>query len=329
MVQRVLVTGGGGFIGSHLVDHQLALGRQVTVIDTCLDRLGPRQGVAGLNLVEGDIRNTDLLESLVPGTDVVFHLASAHLEVTRGDDFFQQINVTAARNLALIAAREGVQRFVHCSSVGVYGPLAQVPADEDTPCQPDIAYEVTKLEGERAVLAVAREEKLPTVVLRPAWVYGPGCPRTLKVFRALRKKRFFMVGKGRNLRHPVFIDDMLQAFELAATRGGIDGQVFIIAADEYVTLEKLIRAILQVEDSDFKPVSVPLAAMIPVCYLVESLAKVLRREPPFSSRSLKFFTENSAFSIEKAVQQLGYTPRVDLMTGLEKTRNVIYASSPA
>jgi nucleoside-diphosphate-sugar epimerase len=329
MVQRVLVTGGGGFIGSHLVDHQLALGRQVTVIDTCLDRLGPRQGVAGLNLVEGDIRNTDLLESLVPGTDVVFHLASAHLEVTRGDDFFQQINVTAARNLALIAAREGVQRFVHCSSVGVYGPLAQVPADEDTPCQPDIAYEVTKLEGERAVLAVAREEKLPTVVLRPAWVYGPGCPRTLKLFRALRKKRFFMVGKGRNLRHPVFIDDMLQAFELAATRGGIDGQVFIIAADEYVTLEKLIRAILQVEDSDFKPVSVPLAAMIPVCYLVESLAKVLRREPPFSSRSLKFFTENSAFSIEKAVQQLGYTPWVDLMTGLEKTRNVIYASSPA
>ena len=329
MVQRVLVTGGGGFIGSHLVDHQLALGRQVTVIDTCLDRLGPRQGVAGLNLVEGDIRDTGLLESLIPGTDVVFHLASAHLEVTRGDDFFQQINVTAARNLALIAAREGVQRFVHCSSVGVYGPLAQVPADEDTPCQPDIAYEVTKLEGERAVLAVAREEKLPTVVLRPAWVYGPGCPRTLKLFRALRKKRFFMVGKGRNLRHPVFIDDMLQAFELAATRGGIDGQVFIIAADEYVTLEKLIRAILQVEDSDFKPVSVPLAVMIPVCYLVESMAKVLRREPPFSSRSLKFFTENSAFRIEKAMQQLGYTPRVDLITGLEKTRNVIYSSSPA
>jgi nucleoside-diphosphate-sugar epimerase len=324
--ERVLITGGGGFIGSHLVEHQLGLGREVTVIDTSLERLKSRQDVAGLRLVEGDIRDTTLLEKIVPGSDVVFHLASAHLEVALDDSYFQETNVDAARNLALISAREGVQRFVHCSSVGVYGPLDTVPADERTPCRPEIAYEVTKLAGERAVLGIAADKNLPTVVLRPAWVYGPGCPRTEKLFRALRKKRFLMVGKGQNLRHPVYIDDMLQAFELAATQNGVEGHVFIIASDEYITLAQLVSAILQVEHSSYRPVRVPLSFMWPVCFLVESVAKLLGREPPFSRRSLKFFTEDSAFSIDRAKDKLNYTPVVDLMTGLEKTRNSMFSS---
>jgi len=328
MVGKVLVTGGGGFIGSHLVVQQLALGRQVSVIDTRLERLASLGHVEGLERFEGDIRDTALLEKVVPGTDVVFHLASAHLEVTRDDDYFKSINVTATRNLAQLAGSTGVGRFVHCSSVGVYGPLVKVPADEDTPCRPDIAYEVSKLQGEREVLAVAADSGLPTVVLRPAWVYGPGCPRTGKLFRALRKRRFVLVGRGQNLRHPVYIEDMLQAFELAATRKDIEGQVFIIASAEYVTLEKLVNAILAIEHSDYRPLRVPLPLMWPVCLAVESLAKLLGREPPFSRRSLKFFTEDSAFSIARAVDKLGYSPGVDLPDGLEKTRNALSGSAP-
>lgn len=327
-IRHVLITGAGGFIGSHLVGQQLGLGREVTAIDTRLERLKSRRDEPGLRMVEGDIRDTALLEKVMPGIDVVFHLASAHLEVTLDDNHFQEVNVGATRNLAVIAARARVQRFVHCSSVGVYGPLVKVPADEDTPCHPDIAYEVTKLEGERAVLDVAADKNLPTVVLRPAWVYGPGCPRTAKLFRALRKKRFLMVGKGNNLRHPVYIDDMLQAFELAASRDGIEGQVFVVASDEYVALDQLLSTILLVEHSDYHPVRVPLAVMWPVCYVVETLARLLGREPPFSRRSLKFFTEDSAFNIARAKERLGYTPRVDLMTGLEKTRSAMLASLP-
>ncbi|HYQ70555.1 MAG TPA: NAD-dependent epimerase/dehydratase family protein [Gammaproteobacteria bacterium] len=324
MVERVLVTGGGGFIGSHLAVQQLELGREVSVIDTSLARLASLGDVKGLRRFEGDIRDSALLERALPGTDVVFHLASAHLEVTQDADYFQSINVAATRDLARIAGSAGVRRFVHCSSVGVYGPLLRVPADEDTPCRPDIAYEVSKLQGEREVLAVAADNGLSTVVLRPAWVYGPGCPRTEKLFRALRKRRFVMVGKGRNLRHPVYISDMLQAFELAASREGIEGQVFIIASAEYVTLEKLVAAILEVEHSGYRPLRVPLPVMWPVCFAMESLAKLLGREPPFSRRSLKFFTEDSAFSIARAVDKLGYSPGVDLPAGLEMTRTALF-----
>jgi nucleoside-diphosphate-sugar epimerase len=324
-IEHVLITGGGGFIGSHLVAQQLGLGRRVTVIDTHLQRLESWRTSANLRLIKDDIRNSALLERILPGVDIMFHLASAHLQVTLEARHFREINVDATRNLALISAREHVQRFVHCSSVGVYGPLAEVPADEETACSPDIIYEVSKLEGETAVLSVAAEEGLSAVILRPAWVYGPGCPRTEKLFRALRRKRFIMVGEGRNLRHPVYIDDMLKAFELAATRENIEGMVFIIASAEYVSLQNLVDAVLQVENCRYRPLRVPLALMRPVCFGVEMAAKLLGREPPFSRRSLKFFTEDSAFSIARAKSQLGFTPDVDLMTGLEKTHNAMCA----
>lgn len=326
---RVLITGGGGFIGGHLVDHQLAMGREVTVLDTHIpERLKSGKRAPRLRLVEGDIRNTELLNRTVPGTHLVYHLASAHLEVSRDESHYREVNVQGARKLASVAAREGVRRFVHCSSVGVYGPLTRVPADEDSPCRPEIAYEATKLEGEKAVLAVANDQGLPTVVLRPSWVYGPGCPRTRKLFQAIEARRFFLVGKGQNLRHPLFIDDLLQAFELAATREGVEGQVFVIASSTPVTLMELIYAVQQVTNVHFRPRSVSPRLMWPVCRAAELYARVSGKEPPISTRSLKFFLENSGFSIDKARRLLGYDPRVELAAGLMATWQALH-STPA
>jgi dihydroflavonol-4-reductase len=95
-----------------------------------------------------------------------------------------------------------VRRFVHCSTVGVYGPLESLPADETTPPMPDIAYERSKLEGEAAIRSVAEEAGLEAVILRPTWVYGPLCPRTQKLIRTVARKRFFFRGDGSNRRHP-------------------------------------------------------------------------------------------------------------------------------
>jgi nucleoside-diphosphate-sugar epimerase len=138
-----------------------------------------------------------------------------------------------------------------------------------------------------------------------------------------------MVGKGHNLRHPVYVDDLVHAFELAATREGIEGEVFVIASAEFVTLEKLISCVQQVEKIHFRPIKVPPVIMRPACHAMEILAKLSGREPPFSRRSLKFFIEDSAFDIGKARRQLGYRPRFDLIAGLEKTWNSIHGRNPA
>ncbi len=316
----VLITGAGGFIGSHLVDDQLARGKQVIALDLNLYRLRHTATMALCHQVVGDVQDATLLKDVLNGVDTVFHLASAHLEVSKSDAYFHEVNVTAVQTLLRLAYRQGIRRLVHCSSVGVYGPLATLPADETTACHPDTVYEETKLRGEKVVRQFVEETGFSAVVLRPAWVYGPRCPRTLKLFRTIQKKRFVMVGKGDNYRHPIYISDMLQAFNLAAQRPGIDGETFLIASAEPVQLSVLIAHIMAVQQVHFRPLAMPLALMTPVCGIVEQGCKWIGKEPPFSTRSLKFFTESSAFDIAKARRELGFAPQIALADGLEKTR---------
>ena len=115
------------------------------------------------------------------GVEVVHHLAAAHLGASVTDAEFERVNVGAVRSLVGTAIDAGVQRFVHCSSVGVFGRIDNPPADEDSPCHPDIAYERSKLAGEQAVIE-AVTTGFPAVIIRPVWVYGPGDARTEKLF---------------------------------------------------------------------------------------------------------------------------------------------------
>lgn len=317
--KTVLVTGAGGFIGSHLVDDQLAKGRAVVALDVNLDRLSHVATNSRCKLVSGDVRDSSLIQQVVAGVDVVFHLASAHLEVNKPAFYFEEINVAAVRRLLEVLKAHEVKRFVHCSSVGVYGPLAELPADEATACHPDIPYEETKLAGEDVVRSFARNNDLSFVILRPAWVYGPRCPRTLKLFRSIKKKRFFLVGSGRNLRHPIYITDMLEAFELAATKTSVNSETFVIASEEPVELRSLAEQIAKVERVTLPRLRIPLPLMKVTCAAIEGVFKLAGREPPMSRRSLKFFTESSAFNITKAKRSLGYDPKVRLNEGLSKT----------
>ena len=201
--------------------------------------------------------------------------------------------------------------------MGVFGSLKSLPANESTECAPTIAYEKTKLAGEKALRDAVVD--LDYVIVRPAWVYGSRCMRTLKLLQAIKRKKFIKVGFKKNYRHPVYITDMLAAFELAATTPEASGQTIIIGASEALQLDQLIDEVAQAVGTDFRPVTVPLVIMAPACFMVEKLWGALGKEPPFSTRSLKFFTESSAFDISKARSVLGYEPKVDVPEGMGLT----------
>jgi nucleoside-diphosphate-sugar epimerase len=313
---RVLITGGGGFIGSHLVDSQLAQGHQVRTIDLHAERLAHTLSHPLLEVVVGDITDNSLLARLVHGVEVVYHLASAHLDISLSDEHYRRVNVEATLALLQRAHAAGVERVVHCSSSGVLGEIKHLPADETTPCAPTNVYERTKLEGERAALRFSQESGLPVMVIRPAWVYGPRCPRTQRLFRTIKKGHFVMIGRGQTLRHPLYISDAVKGLELAA-QTDVSGEVYFIAGEKAVSIATLVQRIARLQGVRVPPLYLPTPIGKAAGYAVQLSFRPLKRPPPFSRRSVDFFLKDNAYDISKARRELGFVPDVDLESGLQ------------
>ena len=280
--ERILVTGAGGFIGYNLANDLIQSGFEVTGIDLHFPENPGARREARFKKVAGDFRDSQRLESALEGADAVIHLASAHLDTGLAEEEYWDVNVRSLPALLEQARAGGVQRFVHISSVGVYGRLADCPANEETSCHPQSIYGRTKLEGERKVLEYHRQTGFPVVVLRPAWVYGPGCPRTMKLFRTLKKRRFVMIGSGGNLRHPVFIGDFIAACKLTLDSANAVGEVTIIAGPKALTTSELIDGFCRALDLPRPNVHLPYAIGRCLAAGAEAVFGLLHKAPPIS-----------------------------------------------
>ena len=308
------------------MDSQLEHGHHVRAVDLHLDLLRHHAAHPRLQVIRGDITEKASVQKLVDGIDVVYHLASAHLDVSLSDEHYHRVNVGATLSLLEAARQAGVRRFVHCSSVGVIGDVENPPADETTECHPVNIYERTKLEGERAALDFARRTGFSVVVVRPAWVYGPRCPRTTKLFRTISKGRFPIFGGGKNMRHPVYISDAIRGLELCAETPNIDGEVFIIAGEVPVESRELVNVISQELNVRMQKIHLPIFVGQGAGLALELASKLIGRQPQFSRRSMDFFLKDNAYTIAKAQSKLNYCPQVDLLTGIKKTIKSINTS---
>ncbi len=314
----VLVTGAAGFIGSHLTKRLTSLGLNVRAIDVQANP--PAMRGAGIDYHQVDLRETARLEELLDSVRTVYHLASVHLEVHAGEAEFEAVNVKAVADLVGACARRGVRRLVHTSSVGIFGHVATPPAGEDSPKSPQSPYERTKLAGEETALREAAAAGLPIIVLRPAWVYGPGCPRTAKLARALRKKQFFFVGKGLNLRHPVYIDDMIEAYLVAAEAPeSALGRTYIIAGPRSLSLREMVDTFARVLEAPSPRLALPRGLAYLLGMAAETVFSPLGVEPPFSRRSLAFFANDNAFDTSAAARDLGFRAGTEFEAGLRLT----------
>jgi nucleoside-diphosphate-sugar epimerase len=313
-----VVTGAAGFIGQHLCRGLLAAGWTVRAID-----LDARPGIPehpALQFQAMDIRDESSLEETLGGADTVFHLASAHLQLNAPSGWYESINVDAVGFLVAACARTGIRRLVHTSSVGVYGDVRNPPADEDSAKNPVSEYERTKLMGESAAFDGAKLHGVELIVLRPGWVYGSGCARTAKLLRTIQRGRFLYVGGGANLRHPIHIDDAIDAFLRAADApASACGRPFLIVGPRAVSVRELVEECADVLGVSRPSLSMPRALMLLLTGTVELAFKMLRREPPISRRSLAFFENNNSFDGQAAAKQLGFRPRFDLNDGLRRT----------
>jgi nucleoside-diphosphate-sugar epimerase len=318
--ETCVVTGAGGFIGYQLANALAADGRRVIGVDLHFPEVSNAAGPRRFVPMVADIRDTTAMSQAMAGARTVFHLASAHLNVGLPDSVYWDVNVHSLQPLLRLAQEAGVRRFVHTSSTGVYGDLGRTRADESTPPRPQSVYGATKLAGEHEVLTFGRERGLEVVVLRPAWVYGPGCARTERLCRALRARRFPLIGKGDNLRHPIYVDDMIHAYRLAAVAPHAAGQVLIVAGAQAVTTRELIQTICHAFELPLPSVRIPYAVGAALAIAIGRAFHLFGGDPPVSRRTLEFFNTNNSFDTARAHELLGFAPRFSLLQGLSATR---------
>lgn len=321
--KKLLVTGAAGFIGGALLKRLAEY--ECDVVGTVLEQAEAEQLQAnGYRAKVLDLASDEPWEPLLEGVDFVFHIAAMFSETEHGEAMYRKVNVDGTVKLAQTAARCGVQRFVHCSTVGVHGDVKEIPCKETSPFNPMDEYHRTKLEGELAVMEYASGLPSGGMVVtsnRPAMVYGPGDLRLLKLFRAVASGRFRMIGSGEVLAHLGYIDDQVDSFLLCAVRPreAVHLESFNIASGRYITLNELVSSIASAARVRIPKTRIPVAPVWLAGLLCEAVCRPFRIRPPIFRRRVGFFTHNRAFDLSKAKRRLGYVSKVGHEKGIRST----------
>ena len=314
----ILVTGAGGFTGLALTRALAARGHPVRALVRKLGQV-PELERAGAEVVQGDIRDPLIIQRAVEGRALVFHLAAVFRRAGVPDSLYREVHVDATRHLIEAAAAAGVRRFVHCSTVGVHGDVADGPADEDAPMAPGDIYQRTKLEGEAAARDTAARTGLALTVVRPGPIYGPADRRLLKLIGGVARRRFFLLGSGKPHFQMVYVDDLVEGLRLAAETPEAAGRTYILTGEEAPTLRELVQEIAAIARVPAPRVRLPVWPFWLAGALCEVVCVPLGVEPPIYRRRVKFFTNNRWFDISRARAELGFTPRMPLREGIRRT----------
>jgi UDP-glucose 4-epimerase len=307
---RALVTGGGGFIGCHLVSRLLREGHEVRVLDNFAT--GRRENLTGLEgeieVVEGDIQSYERAHTAIRGCELVFHEAALPSVPRSVQDPLTSnaANVIGTLNVLLAARDSEVRRVVFASSSSIYGANRQLPKREDQPTLPISPYAVAKLAGEGYCRAFSEVYGLETVSLRYFNVFGPKQdPRSEyaavvpKFITALLAGRPPTVhGDGEQTRDFTYVDNVVEANLLAADAEGIAGRTYNVATGRRVSLNELVERLKALTGSELEATHSPPRAGD----VRDSLADVTRAE-----------------------RELGYRPEVDFEEGLKRTLDFLRA----
>jgi len=256
--KRIIVTGGAGFIGSHVVDLLLSNDNEVVIIDDF--STGKSENIKdhlskNLFAVErADVRDLDMMIDLTQGADLVFHLAVACLRKSLNDPFFvHEANTTATLNLCQASLLNNVERFIYVSSSEAYGSALYVPMDENHPLNPTTLYGASKAAGELYTLAYWRTHGLPTIVVRPFNTYGPREPSEgLRaevipkfVYRAMAGLQPVIFGTGNQTRDFTWVEDTARGILMAAECDEMVGEIVNISAGHEISIQRICQLVLE------------------------------------------------------------------------------------
>jgi len=320
-MDKVLVTGGNGFIGSFVVEELVKTKRPIRCLvqkGSPLDFIQKYIDEKKVEIVYGDVTKKNDLEKAISGIQVVYHFVAlaGKQNVTREQHF--AVNYQGTVNLLELAVKHKIKKFIYCSSVGVMGNIKNPPANEKSPYSPTNDYEETKMEAEKETIRYTKEFGLDTVIIRPAIVYGPrNISNMSRMFQAVQKGKFFVIGSGKNLWHMTYIEDLAKGFIQAERNSKKPGEIYILAGEKPVSMNEMTSTaakLLGVKPP--KRLALPLATTAALGFGL--LKKITGMKVPIEMSGVKFLTNHRYYDITKAKEELGYSPKTSLREGLEK-----------
>ena len=318
---EVLITGGNGLLGRHVVTSLLGRGDQVRVLalkeeDTTWleDR--------GVVVHRGDVRVPASVSPAIAGSDAVLHLAGM-MGLWRPLRDYRDVNVTGTENVCRAALRAGVTRFVHVSSWTVYGMNIGAPCDEHFPLKPfPEPYALTKSEGDQLVQRLITAEGLPASIVRPGTFFGKGDRLHFgRIADRLRNRKAVIVGHGDNALPFVYVADVVKGLLLALDHPEAVGEAFNITNDAPMTQREFLDAVASEIGAPPARVHVPYVPLYAAGYAAERFSAIAHgsRQPPVTRLGVKLFGTDNRHSIHKARNALGYEPDVSIREGIRLT----------
>jgi nucleoside-diphosphate-sugar epimerase len=323
--KTVAITGVGGFIGLRLAERCLQRGMKVRGLEVSA-LASARARAAGVDVRSGSVEDEAAMATLFAGVDIVVHTAAT---VAAGGDLeaFRKVNVEGTRATLSAARRAGVARFVHLSSVMVYGFRYPCLVDEDGPMRGEGSpYCTTKIESERVALGSDEPGRMRVTALRPGDVYGPGCrPWVVLPLEYMRAGQFVLPARGRGILNHLHVDNLVDAIFLCLERD-VGGEAFNVTdgeattcADFYARLARLI--------GQKPPLSAPTWLLFPFLGAIDTAHRVAFRERLELWDSVRYLARPYPYSTEKARRVLGYRPRVTLDEGMRELEEWLAASA--
>jgi nucleoside-diphosphate-sugar epimerase len=313
--KTVFVTGATGFLGGALARRLAADGARVKALARRPERADYIRDVNNIEIVVGDITSAERMQAVIPGCDVVFHVAAA-----TGGAYEQQlaVNVDGTRNVMTAAAEAGVERAVHVSTISVYGFGYYGEITEPTPRRPGHdPYCLTKAEAEVVVEGIAERQGLAYSIIRPGMIYGPRSGAwTDAMFQLAKRDPTPIVGDGRGSAHPIYVDDVVDLTVTLATHPAAVGEAFNCAADPAPSWRDFLGAYADLANSR-RWFDVPGSVLRPLAQLAALLAgeHTTAKDLP---DMLQFVTSETTFRMDKARDLLGWEAQVSLDEGIRR-----------
>lgn len=318
---RLLVTGASGFIGSRLALHLQRMGVDAVFTGRDANEVESARikelAAAGIKMQLGDLREPEFVRKLVAGRTAVLHLAAAQHEGHMSDEHFRSVNVDATRLLLEASIAAGARRFVYGGTIGIHGSSEKGLISETSAPDPHNIYTRTKLAAESVVRELS--PRIETVVCRIGETYGPGDLRLLKLFKAVDRGRFVMIGRGENERQPIYVDDLIRGLLAAVVEPQAVNETILLTGNEVMTTHEMVARLATALERPLPRLRVPMWPVYAAAVTSHALMRPFGLRTPLQPRSLDFFRKSFVFSTSKARTLLGVEPSVRFIDGARAT----------